>query len=315
MQLRGTHNPGSPPLKANVWSEPEIAAATARCTQLLKGLDAVAVPAPAVRDGQCGAPAPMELISVGKSPQVAFSPPVTVTCEMVAAMHQWITKDVQPLAIKHLGAPVIRIDTMSSYSCRTAYGRAKNRLSEHGVANAVDIRAFLTAKGQTADLLADWGPTGRDIAAQAAIARAAAQKAEAERAVAAAKQLKSAPAPTIAAPLPVPATPSAAPNGTITLPRPTITVGPAGNTLSFPGSTGSVGISNAIDGQPSRLGGPKEPKPATDSAPQGRTQFLRGIHASACKIFGTVLGPEANDAHKNHFHLDMAERKSRAFCE
>jgi hypothetical protein len=28
-----------------------------------------------------------------------------------------------------------------------------------------------------------------------------------------------------------------------------------------------------------------------------------------------VLGPEANKAHKNHFHLDMAERKSATICE
>jgi hypothetical protein len=27
-----------------------------------------------------------------------------------------------------------------------------------------------------------------------------------------------------------------------------------------------------------------------------------------------VLGPEANDAHKNHFHFDMKERRS-GFCQ
>ena len=44
--------------------------------------------------------------------------------------------------------------------------------------------------------------------------------------------------------------------------------------------------------------------------------FLRAAHRSACKIFGTVLGPEANNAHKNHFHVDMAERiKHTKICE
>jgi hypothetical protein len=43
--------------------------------------------------------------------------------------------------------------------------------------------------------------------------------------------------------------------------------------------------------------------------------FLRGAHRAACQIFGTVLGPEANSAHKNHFHVDMAERKHQAICE
>lgn len=33
-------------------------------------------------------------------------------------------------------------------------------------------------------------------------------------------------------------------------------------------------------------------------------RFLRVIHASACKRFGTTLGPQYNAAHKNHLHLE-----------
>ncbi len=40
-----------------------------------------------------------------------------------------------------------------------------------------------------------------------------------------------------------------------------------------------------------------------------RAAFLHAIHDGACKLFGTALGPEANDAHKNHFHFDMKERR------
>ncbi|NJS14442.1 MAG: extensin family protein [Sphingopyxis sp.] len=35
-------------------------------------------------------------------------------------------------------------------------------------------------------------------------------------------------------------------------------------------------------------------------------QFLRTLHASACKRFGTVLGPDYNRQHANHFHFDMS---------
>ena len=129
----------------------------------------MAVPEPPLREGtECGTPAPMKLISVGRSPQVTFSPPPTVTCDMVATLARWLDRDVQPLARKHLGGPVIRIDTMSSYSCRNAYGRAHGRVSEHGKANAVDIGSFVTARGQAALVVAEWGPTARQIAAQAA---------------------------------------------------------------------------------------------------------------------------------------------------
>ena len=33
-------------------------------------------------------------------------------------------------------------------------------------------------------------------------------------------------------------------------------------------------------------------------------EFLRRIHESACKRFGTVLGPDYNAAHRDHFHVE-----------
>ncbi|MES2493557.1 MAG: extensin family protein [Pseudomonadota bacterium] len=44
--------------------------------------------------------------------------------------------------------------------------------------------------------------------------------------------------------------------------------------------------------------------------PQSRA-FLQTVHASACKRFGTVLGPAYNAAHHDHFHLELSRR---AFC-
>jgi hypothetical protein len=39
------------------------------------------------------------------------------------------------------------------------------------------------------------------------------------------------------------------------------------------------------------------PNPATE-------QFLKAVHASACRRFGTVLSPDYNEAHRNHLHLE-----------
>jgi hypothetical protein len=33
-------------------------------------------------------------------------------------------------------------------------------------------------------------------------------------------------------------------------------------------------------------------------------QFLRNIHAKACRYFRVAIGPDYNDAHRNHFHFD-----------
>lgn len=40
-------------------------------------------------------------------------------------------------------------------------------------------------------------------------------------------------------------------------------------------------------------------------------QFLKVVHASACKRFGTVLGPAYNVAHHDHFHVEMGDG---SFC-
>ena len=47
------------------------------------------------------------------------------------------------------------------------------------------------------------------------------------------------------------------------------------------------------------------------SGSSAEKQFLRVIHQSACKRFGTVLGPQYNASHRDHFHL---EGKGPAFC-
>lgn len=40
------------------------------------------------------------------------------------------------------------------------------------------------------------------------------------------------------------------------------------------------------------------------NASRDEREFLRVIHSSACKRFGTVLGPDYNQAHHDHFHLE-----------
>lgn len=39
--------------------------------------------------------------------------------------------------------------------------------------------------------------------------------------------------------------------------------------------------------------------------------FLRAVHGGACNIFTTVLGPNANSFHADHFHVDLARHGQR----
>jgi hypothetical protein len=51
------------------------------------------------------------------------------------------------------------------------------------------------------------------------------------------------------------------------------------------------------------------------AAKGAEAQFLRRLHKGACDVFGTVLGPEANAAHRDHFHLDLLHRRNSAYCQ
>lgn len=41
---------------------------------------------------------------------------------------------------------------------------------------------------------------------------------------------------------------------------------------------------------------------------------LRQMHRAACGPFGTVLGPEANRFHRDHFHFDTARHRGGSYC-
>jgi hypothetical protein len=70
------------------------------------------------------------------------------------------------------------------------------------------------------------------------------------------------------------------------------------------------GVMAAHAKSPDEAASPAETKADLDP----KTRFVVFLHEDACKRFGTVLGPEANAAHKNHFHLDMKTRR-KGFCE
>lgn len=292
---------------ADTWSDTEIADARAHCAVILQRIHAVALPHAPIRDGACGAPAPVELISIGQSPEVALSPPAIVRCDLVEQLANWFENDVQPLARKHLKSAIVRIETMSSYSCRNAYGRKSTKLSEHALANAIDIGGFVTRSAKTAEVLDDWGMPQREIAAEAAARKKAAQDAAAKTAQ---TNVASNPAQG-ALPSIMPSTAGAAAAGLV---RSTIIEGVSNVVV-----TSSWASATDVN----RLGGPG-PETATPKAafpvglrnpPPEMQAFLREAHASACRTFGTTLGPEANAAHRNHFHIDMAQRKFGKICD
>ncbi len=311
------------------WTPQEIAAAQASCAKILKNVQAVYLPHPPIKEGRCGAAAPIRLISLGSKPQVSFSPPAVVNCKMAAALNTWITRDLQPLAMKHLGEKITKVEVMSDYSCRASTGhRAHHRLSEHAFADALDIGGFATETGKTARVLESWGTTKRDLVAQIAAAKAAAADEAATRAAAdkaAQKNLQDNKSKWRATETPAVVASKLGTPGAGLAKRTRSDDGLERITVTLPGAPKRKPLEIAA-----RLGGPRSAKTDADAdppaklaalspqslavpAPGPRSQFLRAAHAAACRIFGTTLGPEANNDHRNHFHVDMAERKSAKY--
>ena len=107
------------------------------------------LPLPAiVGPGECGAVDAVLLQSVILPDQVkvAVSPPATLRCTMAEEVTRWLREDVAPAALK-FGAPLRGLDETGSYECRGFNRVAGATLSEHGRANAFDVRALQLANG------------------------------------------------------------------------------------------------------------------------------------------------------------------------
>ena len=173
-----------------------------RCRQLLRsaGLAESAFQQPPPADRNCRVTDAVQVRPENRR-SIAYSPAGLITsCPVAAALALWERETVQPAAIRHFGARVVRIDHAGSFSCRRLYGRQEGQYSEHATADAVDILGFRLADGRRISVLRDWRGRPADAA------------------------------------------------------------------------------------------------------------FLRDVRDGACDLFSTVLSPDYNSAHADHFHLDQAER-------
>jgi hypothetical protein len=278
------------------WPKDEIARATEQCTHLLSGVAAEIEYLEPIKKGECGLPAPVRLKSLGSEKKVVFDPPVDINCPMVAALNKWIKSTLQPSARERLKSEVVQVVNASGYSCRNVYSLPNAKLSQHALANAVDIGGFKLADGRTIKVLKGWGMTERD---KVALAKAK-EKAEAEAKAKAAAESKAAHAKGT----------DPAQNGDVaTGPKQSVAVTKASLTL-VPGKKDA-----AASAAEAKSTADKTAAPADPPKPTAEGLFLRAIHDGACKDFGTVLGPEANDPHRNHFHLDLIPRRRHGICE
>jgi hypothetical protein len=140
---------GTAAVEASRDSKPEEAAAPSACRLRLTNALAVAPSLPAqIGPHECGIDDPVQLESVvlpDKS-HVSVVPPAILRCEFAEAIVQWVREDVAPAA-RAFKSPLRSIDNYASYDCRGQNRIVGARLSEHGKANALDVRSLKLADG------------------------------------------------------------------------------------------------------------------------------------------------------------------------
>jgi hypothetical protein len=93
----------------------------------------------------------LEAVVLPDKHKVALTPPATLRCSMASAIADWVRTDVTGLAAG-LGTEPVVLDNFDSYECRGFNRVAGAHLSEHGHANALDVRAIKLANGQSIGL-------------------------------------------------------------------------------------------------------------------------------------------------------------------
>jgi extensin-like protein len=100
--------------------------------------------------GSCGGPdvVHLERIVLADRSEIAVEPPATLRCEMAEAIVHFVRQDLAPAAAT-MGSPLRIIENFDSYDCRGRNRVTGAQLSQHGLANALDIRAVRLRDGRT----------------------------------------------------------------------------------------------------------------------------------------------------------------------
>jgi hypothetical protein len=105
-----------------------------------------------VARGECGIEdgVRLEAVFLRDKTRVALTPPAIVRCTFAEAIVQWVREDLAPA--RTLGAPLRSLDNYAAYDCRGRNRIVGAKLSEHGKANAIDVRSVKLANGTVVGL-------------------------------------------------------------------------------------------------------------------------------------------------------------------
>ncbi len=143
-----------------------LASGAVRESAFLRGRSALGGPS------VCGASRPFEMSAAARG-RVAMRPTALLRCPMIPSIERWVETVIEPAARMYLGQPLAELKVAASYACRPINHQAGGRLSEHGLANALDVSAFILASGRTVTVKDGWHGSADERAFLRAVHRGA----------------------------------------------------------------------------------------------------------------------------------------------
>jgi hypothetical protein len=89
----------------------------------------------------------LEAVVLRDKTRVPLKPAAVLRCPMATAIAEWVRGDVAAIALE-AGTSVGELDNFDSFDCRGRNRVAGAKMSEHGRANALDVRGVKFANGQ-----------------------------------------------------------------------------------------------------------------------------------------------------------------------
>ena len=120
------------------------------CRTALTEEIAIAPSIPDIRGpGGCGGAdlVRLEAVVLPDRHRVAVKPAAILRCTMASAIADWIRTDMTAFA-RRLGSAITDLDNFNSFECRSRNRIIGAQLSEHGRANALDVRSLKLADGR-----------------------------------------------------------------------------------------------------------------------------------------------------------------------
>jgi hypothetical protein len=141
------------PVPKHQTSAPKIESDRSPCQLQLSEIAEFKPVPPITGPGECTATDVVDVNAVllPGNQRVVFSPVVTLQCSMAEVVSHWIRDDVAP-TLDSLGMPLRGIETLESFGCRSFNGISGHKLSEHGHADALDVRSLKLANGTVIEL-------------------------------------------------------------------------------------------------------------------------------------------------------------------